>query len=258
MSEREPRPGTKRAQVWELLSQGKSGAEIKGLTGFSSRELSQIKVDLRSRGHLKQSDEERLRARRREVSLGGGGVWTSSEPYAEMGMFTGEIVAALSLRGVEKYSSLQIERSVSHARNRGFLPKLTSEERREVNRDAHRSKEVIRERVCLWLDVRSSLEQKKGLEWVPIGRNEWLLLCELLLTRREKMNGNGEALNAFDRKLNAIVPDVLERLKPCFVRILDETPTTPQISVPPDSMAMPSEVTPGERMFAEGPVRTFH
>lgn len=259
MNERERKPDTKKAQVLKLLRQGKSKIDISSLTGFRLKHVTNITYKLGKEGYFEQSDADRRRERRRAVSLGNGGAWASSELYAEMGMFTNEVYEALiQERGNAPFDQIQIGNALASARYYGYLRKLTAEDRSFTMVDARLPQEVRRERVRLWLDTRVVLSEC-GLERVPTGRNDWLLLGELLLARTAKDKGNDHLLNTFSRKLNTTVtPADLERLKPCFECIRDATPTTPQYSVPPDSMAVSSEVTPGERMFAGGPVRTFH
>lgn len=109
---------------------------------------------------------------------------------------------------------------------------------------------------------------ERKLELVPVGDEDWTLFSEFLLirtelVRSEKMNGNGEALNAFDRKnealltafdskLDQIPQERLDRLQPYFERLRDAT------SIPlkrrfysPDSLGLSSEMSPGERPGVE-------
>lgn len=100
---------------------------------------------------------------------------------------------------------------------------------------------------------------ERGLEQVPVGVDEWTLVSECLLARVEKVQKNEALLTVFNRKLTQKSQEVLDRLKPCFECMRDATPTTLQDNtIPHELLGMPSEVTRGELMFAQGPVRTFH
>ncbi len=184
MKEAEPKPGTKRAQVLELLRQGKSRIDITNQTGFKLKHVTNITYKLR--GFFEQSDEERRRERRIAVSLGRGGVWASIEPLAEMGMSTREIYLAQPLiqEGGTPFDPMQIGNALNSARYYEHLRKLTAEERVQINKDARLPKEVLQERVRRWIDTKVILTEC-GLEQVPVGRKDWLLLSEFVMAQLE-------------------------------------------------------------------------
>ncbi|MBI4057957.1 hypothetical protein HY405_01420 [Candidatus Microgenomates bacterium] len=179
----EPKQGTKTALVLEFLRQGKSRIDITNQTGFELKHVTNITYKLR--GLFEQSDEERRRERRRSVSLGTGGVWALIEPFAGMGMFTIEIYEALiQERGNAPFNKIQIGGALASARYFGYLEKLIPEDRTVIMKDARLPKEVLQERVRRWIDTKVILTEY-GLEQVPVGRKDWLLLSEILMARPE-------------------------------------------------------------------------
>ena len=224
---REPRPGTKTAEMLPYLQEGKLGVDIAPLFNVSRANVGAVKSYAINSGYLsKPTDlekEELRRAYGRHVSRVKGGVMLAVEPLVRMDMLSVEIMKALSLRSQNHFSYQQVDNAVGYLRRKDptLRPNRTAEEWAWVNQQSKNKKETIEERVELWLAVRDYLMEYTSVD-LPEKRNEWLFLIAYLNAKRwkEKRNNN-LALPKSILKTLLENPLVTSRLKP-YIEIMNK------------------------------------
>lgn len=181
--EREPKQGSNRAKVFDILTRAKDDGlpfpgsrEIAEATGLSLPSVSRARARLFRDGYLTSTLEQR----RESIAHAKGTIIPLIRPYAELGMTVAEIQEAIvQEKGLdrEKVSTSRIESVLGHSNRTGHpLRRRTDEEIKEARAGTlRRSPEELSQRVKSWLELRDIFIMVPD-DKHPQTRSEWLFL----------------------------------------------------------------------------------